>query len=67
MEKKKWVNPVLTVLTREGDSSERILSCCKAIGGFGVPGDPFNTHVACFQETPGQASVCAGCMGHNCS
>ena len=29
MEKKKWVNPVLTVLTRGGDSSEMVLDSCK--------------------------------------
>ena len=34
MDKKKWVRPGLTVLTRGGDMSEKLLVACKS-GGAG--------------------------------
>jgi len=45
--KKKWVRPVLTVLTRGGNNSEMVLVGCKRRGQGFWPGHPENSYSGC--------------------
>ncbi len=56
--KKKWVKPILTVLTRGEDGQERVLETCKNILWEGAPG-PLSTHANCRPLTPPCINFCS--------
>jgi len=60
MDKMKWVSPILTVLTRVEDGSERVLANCKEFVSS-WPRGPISSHNACWWWKTGEGCLVDGC------